>query len=85
MCVGWLIRPPQSQKTPVFRRGPSFGWLRRTAATGLARLGTPRLIIGKVLNHSDRSVTGIYDRFEYLDEKREALESWSRYIAKIIG
>ena len=39
--------------------------LRRTAATEMGRLGVSRFIIGKVLNHADRSVTGIYDRHQY--------------------
>src|SRR5262249_10874978 len=43
--------------------------LRRTAATEMGRLGVSRFVIGKVLNHADRSVTGIYDRHLYLQEK----------------
>jgi integrase len=54
--------------------------LRRTAATEMGRLGVSRFTIGRVLNHSDRSVTGIYDRHSYLEEKRAALESWAAYL-----
>jgi integrase len=54
--------------------------LRRTAATEMGRLGASRFIIGKVLNHADRTVTGIYDRFAYAQEKRHALEMWARYL-----
>jgi integrase len=54
--------------------------LRRTAATGMGRLGVSRFIIGRVLNHADPSVTGIYDRHEYLAEKRQALEAWGSYL-----
>jgi integrase len=57
--------------------------LRRTAATEMGRLGVSRFIIGKVLNHADRSVTGIYDRHAYLQEKRKALEAWARYLADL--
>jgi integrase len=53
---------------------------RRTAATEMGRLGVSRFIIGKVLNHADRSVTGIYDRHAYLQEKRHALETWAAYL-----
>lgn len=64
------------------------GWtihdLRRTAATGMSSLGVSRLIVGKVLNHADRSVTGIYDRHAYLSEKRHALEQWGQYLGKLI-
>lgn len=58
--------------------------LRRTAATEMARLGVPRLTIGKVLNHADRSVTAIYDRHGYMDEKRYALETWASYLEGLV-
>ena len=32
----------------------------------VSKLGISRFIIARVLNHADRSVTGIYDRHEYL-------------------
>ena len=38
----------------------------------LRKLGILRFIIARVLNHADRTVTGIYDRYEYLEEKRRA-------------
>lgn len=50
--------------------------LRRTVATWLGRLGYTGTVQDKVLNHVDQSVGGIYDRYEYLTEKREALEAW---------
>lgn len=59
--------------------------LRRTVGTGLGRLGVSRLVIARVLNHADRSVTGIYDRHEYLDEKRHALEAWAAYLVNVIS
>jgi integrase len=55
--------------------------LRRTAATEMARLGVSRLVISKVLNHADRTVTGIYDRHAYVPEKRHALEIWAEYLS----
>ena len=59
--------------------------LRRTMASGLAELGTSRTVIGKVINHKgisgDNSVTAIYDRYDYLEQKREALETWSQRLA----
>jgi integrase len=57
--------------------------LRRTAATEMARLGVSRFVIGRVLNHADRGVTGIYDRHAYLQEKRHALETWARYLGNL--
>ena len=58
--------------------------LRRTMATGLGKLGVSRFVIARVLNHADRTVTGIYDRYEYLEEKRKALEGWGEYLAGLV-
>jgi integrase len=59
--------------------------LRRTAASGLGKLKVSRFIIGRVLNHADSSVTGIYDRHAYLVEKRNALEAWGVYIRNLVS
>lgn len=53
---------------------------RRTVATGLSVLGFPRLIVQKVINHTDTSVTAVYDRYNYDKEKREALKNWSEML-----
>jgi integrase len=57
--------------------------LRRTVATNLGRIGISRFIIERILNHADRSVTGIYDRHEYLNEKRRALDAWADYLKQM--
>ncbi|MEL6827491.1 MAG: integrase arm-type DNA-binding domain-containing protein [Pseudomonadota bacterium] len=60
--------------------------LRRTAATGMARLGTAPHIVEAVLNHSTGTVSGvaaIYNRFDYADEKRSALERWARSLHEL--
>lgn len=59
--------------------------LRRTAATRLAELGTPRVVIDAILNHVDRSVSAIYDRHNYANEKRAALEAWARKLEQIVS
>jgi integrase len=58
--------------------------LRRTAATMMASLGYGSYIVGKVLNHTDPSVTAIYNRYEYDKEKQAALEALDRKITGII-
>jgi len=59
--------------------------LRRTAATVMGRLRVSRFVLSRVLNHADSSVTGIYDRHEYLDEKRQALDAWGQFIETLTG
>lgn len=51
--------------------------LRRTARTHLARLGVAEVIAERCLNHAVKGVVGIYDRHDYLEERREALELWA--------
>lgn len=58
--------------------------LRRSAATQMGRLKVTREHIGHVLNHSDGSVTAIYDQWEYLPEKRTALRKWGSELARIV-
>jgi integrase len=59
--------------------------LRRTAASHMASIGVPRLVIAKILNHVDRSVTAIYDRYSYDREKRQAMEAWARRLGEILA
>jgi integrase len=62
--------------------------LRRTAASGMARLGVGLPVIEKVLNHVSGSfagVVGIYQRHDFAGEKRKALELWSNHVATVVG
>jgi len=63
------------------------GWtihdLRRTAATGMARLGIQPHVVERILNHVSGTfggVAGVYNRFQYLPEMREALTAWERHV-----
>jgi integrase len=62
--------------------------LRRTAATGMARLHFPPHVVDKILNHTSgtiRGVAAVYNQFAYLDERRAALEAWGRYVAGLMA
>jgi integrase len=61
--------------------------LRRTAATGMARLHLPPHVVDKVLNHVSgtiRGVAAVYNRFEYIEERRVALEAWGRFVLNLV-
>lgn len=58
--------------------------LRRTAASSMTKLGIPRLHVEKVLNHSTGDIAEVYDRHDYLPEKRAALEKWGEHLTAII-
>ena len=64
------------------------GWtvhdLRRTCASGMAKMGVSLPVIEKLLNHVSGSfagIVGVYQHHEYADEKRKALESWADHVA----
>ena len=59
--------------------------LRRTAASFMASIGVPRVVIGKILNHVERDITAVYDRHGYDREKRGALERWALELGRIVG
>ena len=58
--------------------------LRRTAATHMGKLGYSATV-GKVLNHTDNSVTAIYNQYDFDSEKRRALLVWSRKLKRLIA
>jgi integrase len=66
----------------------TFHDLRRTAASGMAKIGVDLPVIEKVLNHVSGSfagIVGIYQRHDFAAEKRAALGSWAARVAAIVG
>lgn len=65
------------------------GWtphdLRRTSATHMTSMGISRLVVSKLLNHVENSVTAIYDRHSYDSEKKNALEAWGKMLREIVS
>lgn len=60
--------------------------IRRTLATGLQRLGVRFEVTEAVLNHvsgSRSGVAGVYQRYEWAHEKREALEKWAGHLKSL--
>lgn len=58
--------------------------LRRTAASSMTSIGISRLVVSKILNHVENSVTAIYDRHGYDKEKKRAMEIWGMKLKDII-
>lgn len=60
--------------------------LRRTAATGMACAGVQPHVVERVLNHVSGTfggVAGVYNRFAYLDEMRQALSAWEAHALQL--
>ncbi len=58
--------------------------LRRTAASLMTGSGTSRDVLKKILNHVDRDITAVYDRYSYDAEKQKALTKWGRQLERIL-
>lgn len=59
--------------------------LRRTVRTQLGKLGVRPDIAERILGHAVGRIIKTYDTYEYLDEKRAALEKWDKRLEKIIS
>jgi integrase len=67
------------------------GWrlhdLRRTCVSGMARLGVAPHVADKTLNHQSGTISGVaavYQRHEFLRERKDALQRWGAHVAKIV-
>ena len=68
--------------------GWTFHDLRRTLASGCARLGFAPQVVEAILNHKSgtiRGVAAVYNRYDYADEKRAALDAWGRYVEGLVS
>jgi integrase len=61
--------------------------LRRTCATGCARLGAAPEVVSRILGHSvhpgGARVTATYDRYDRLGEQAAALVTWAAHVERI--
>jgi integrase len=69
---------------------PPLPWilhdLRRSCATGMARVGVAPHIIEMVLNHASgfrSGIVGVYQRHPYLEERRKALAVWAAHLESL--
>jgi integrase len=68
------------------------GWrlhdLRRTCVSGMARLGIAPHVADKILNHQNGAISGVaavYQRHDFLAERRHALKLWGAHVERIAG
>ena len=61
--------------------------LRRTIVSGMARMGVPPHVADKILNHQSGTISGVaavYQRHEFLNERKNALDQWGAHVAKVV-
>jgi integrase len=62
--------------------------LRRTCVSGMARLGIPPHVADKILNHQSGTISGVaavYQRHDFLDERKAALDRWGAHVGQLLG
>src|SRR5215213_5873188 len=66
------------------------GWrlhdLRRTVVSGMARLGVAPHVADKILNHQTGTISdvaAVYQRHEFLKERKHALELWAQHVSAL--
>lgn len=81
------------RKEPLKKRTPRSGtlllaggeWsphdLRRTMASRMGDLGIEPHVIERCLNHVQQGIVGVYQRQEYMKERKAAFEAWGRKLA----
>jgi integrase len=61
--------------------------LRRTCVSGMARLGIAPHVADKILNHQAGTISGVaavYQRHEFLAERRKALDVWGAHVSQLL-
>jgi integrase len=61
--------------------------IRRTVATGFQKLGITLPVVECVLGHTSGSragIVGVYQRHDYAQEKRAALEAWGKHVMTLV-
>ena len=60
--------------------------LRRTCSTKLGEMLVPGHLIDRITNHKPTGITDrVYNKYDYLKEKQEALNAWGARLARIAG
>jgi integrase len=78
-------------KREIAKRSGVQGWqmrdIRRTFRSNLPKIGVSRDLAERLLNHvsgTRNELDEIYDRYDYLDEKRQALARWEARLAALM-
>ncbi|TFH87444.1 DUF4102 domain-containing protein [Billgrantia azerbaijanica] len=78
-------KEPGRKQQPEHRMGDIAEFtvhdLRRTCRSLLASVGVPGHVAERCLNHKLKGIEGIYDRYDYFDERKEAISK----VADLLG
>ena len=54
-------------------------------ATGMRRLGVVSDVVEHILNHREASIRDVYDLYDKLPERREAMGRWSNFVQGLVA
>jgi hypothetical protein len=63
----------------------TFHDLRRTCSTHMGNLGVEPHIVARVLNHTDPSITAVYNRSDYVPGTVVALDRWGDHLSNLVA
>lgn len=75
-----LTDDPKAELTPF-----TIHDLRRTCETRLAMLGVKEETRDAVLGHAKRGLQRTYNKHDYMEEKRAALDMYAKHVMKVVG
>jgi len=61
--------------------------IRRTVVSVMAQLGIAPHVADKILNHQSGTISGVaavYQRHEFLEERKTALDAWGNYVQSLL-
>jgi|GEM_PF-2262682 len=59
--------------------------LRVTVRSRLAYLGIADEIAEEVIGHARKGLVGVYNKYSYINEKRDALNTWAAHLMEVVG
>ncbi len=59
--------------------------LRRTVRSGLSLLSVPPHIAELGIGHAAGGIVKVYDQYDYVAEKRDALNRWANHLLRVVG
>jgi hypothetical protein len=85
LAAGSLNRMKREIQDETGTRDWQIRDMRRTFRSNMARLGVPREICEVLINHAPPVLDEIYDRYDRLEEKRDALAKYEAFLLKLVG
>jgi integrase len=81
----WEAAKRQLDERLGFNQSWAIHDIRRSVETKLAELGVSRDVRARILNHDIGPIAETYDRYQYFNEKRDALQLWADKIKELLS